>query len=583
MPRSVTIFCILFIISYVNVSSLKAQPVINSFSPESGVIGTTVIIKGRNFNPIASKNIVYFGSVRASVSNATSSTLSVSVPPSATYQPITVMSNGLTASSIVPFLVTFTGGDSMFSQTSFSPETFISGGSCNGEMALCDFDGDGKPDIAYINGCASGLSVSKNTTVDSLISFEAVVNIPKDNYPIGIAVGDFDGDGKKDIVTANFNGNSVSVYQNKSSVGLISFDPGKDYAAGTNTYGVAVADLNADGKPDIIATNEYDHPGSISVFINTSTKGILSFTTQQIFNVGYSPRRLIVFNANNDNKPDLAVANQGSGSVSILVNSSTKNIISFENREFAVTPGSSPESISCGDLNADGKQDLIVANNNQKGTISILKNASTKANFSFALMDLPAMNYPYATVITDLNGDGKPDIAAISHYMSNSAFVYNNKSKNGKISFALPVNYTTTTQHEDISAADLNNDNKPDILFGNYMSGALVGVLLNKQNLALPVNSYNFSNLESGILDDKLSVNIYPVPVSNILNIKGLDASVRNYLEIINTNGDVVAKQTVQNNSFYEWNLDNLRKGVYYLLVNTGIKRISIKFEKNTP
>ncbi len=81
-----------------------AQPVITSFSPTSGSVGTFVKILGSNFNTIAANNIVYFGATKATVSSVSLSSLTVIVPSGATYEPISITSNGLTVYLSKPFL-----------------------------------------------------------------------------------------------------------------------------------------------------------------------------------------------------------------------------------------------------------------------------------------------------------------------------------------------------------------------------------------------------------------------------------------------------------------------------------------------
>ncbi|MEI9808311.1 MAG: IPT/TIG domain-containing protein [Bacteroidota bacterium] len=87
---------LLSFIVFIFSTALSAQPTISSFSPASGTIGTTVTINGTNFSSTASNNIVFFGAVRASVSAATSTSLTVSAPAGATYQPLSVTVNNLT-------------------------------------------------------------------------------------------------------------------------------------------------------------------------------------------------------------------------------------------------------------------------------------------------------------------------------------------------------------------------------------------------------------------------------------------------------------------------------------------------------
>src|SRR5687767_12280852 len=82
-----------------------AQPVIQSFSPASGAISSPVTITGTGFSTVATDNIVYFGAAKATVVTSTATSIIAIVPAGATYQPITVTTNGLTAISALPFMV----------------------------------------------------------------------------------------------------------------------------------------------------------------------------------------------------------------------------------------------------------------------------------------------------------------------------------------------------------------------------------------------------------------------------------------------------------------------------------------------
>src|SRR4051812_20019025 len=108
---------ILLLISCFFVTSVFAQPAIHSFEPASGPVGATVTIKGIGFSTTAANNIIYFGAVKSSPSSSTDTTITVTVPAGATYQPITVTTNNLTAYSVHPFIVTFAGNDDPFSST----------------------------------------------------------------------------------------------------------------------------------------------------------------------------------------------------------------------------------------------------------------------------------------------------------------------------------------------------------------------------------------------------------------------------------------------------------------------------------
>ncbi len=194
-------------------------PVITSFTPTYGPVGTSVTITGTNFDPIQTNNIVYFGATKAIVSSASSISLTVVVPPGATYQPITVNVNGLIANSFKPFDVTFAGG-TILSGT-FSHATDLAGLSVPRLAMIGDADGDGKPDVAVTNQNGS-VSIFENTSDGSgSLSFS-----PKQDFTTtsdySVAMGDLDGDGKLDLVQGNSFGAASVILRTQAAELVIS-------------------------------------------------------------------------------------------------------------------------------------------------------------------------------------------------------------------------------------------------------------------------------------------------------------------------------------------------------------------------
>jgi hypothetical protein len=136
-----------FLASFLISCNLFSQPIIHSFSPLSGPVGTVVHIKGTGFKDVASQNTVYFGAVKAVVQNATDTTMTVSVPAGATFQPVTVTIDYLTAYSLNSFIVTYPGGEGPFTNASFLPKANLFTGNYPHSVALSDFNGDGKADL----------------------------------------------------------------------------------------------------------------------------------------------------------------------------------------------------------------------------------------------------------------------------------------------------------------------------------------------------------------------------------------------------------------------------------------------------
>src|SRR5580658_8332084 len=130
--------------------SVFAQPVINSVTPASGPVNTTVTITGSNFGATPAANVVWFGSVRVPVTAATTGSLTVTVPTGASSQSLTVTTGGLTSVPFTPFITTFSDGG-QFIASAFSARTDVPTGS--GPQFICnaDLDGDGKPDLIVAN------------------------------------------------------------------------------------------------------------------------------------------------------------------------------------------------------------------------------------------------------------------------------------------------------------------------------------------------------------------------------------------------------------------------------------------------
>jgi 6-phosphogluconolactonase (cycloisomerase 2 family) len=139
-----------------------------------------------------------------------------------------------------------------------------------------------RPDLAVANFNSNIVSVYRNTSNSGSInssSFATKVDFTTGSFsnPRSVAIGDMDGDGKLDLVTANRSSNKVSVFRNTSSSGSISsssFAAKVDFTTGSNPYSVAIGDLDGDGKPDLAVANLISN--TVSVFRNTSSNGSIS-------------------------------------------------------------------------------------------------------------------------------------------------------------------------------------------------------------------------------------------------------------------------------------------------------------------
>ena len=208
-------------------SLVFAQPVITAVSPLSGPLNSTVTITGSNFSSTPSGNVVWFGSVSAPVTTASSTSLTVTVPPGASYQPITITAGNLSSFPFKPFITTFSDAG-QFKPSAFSSLTTIPTGLGPQSIFSMDLDGDGKPDLVIADGDAQLSSRSIIIPVvcrDRSPSCRRALRqqVGSDDYPIGVTAGDLDGDGKPEIVVSNFYTPVILVFGNTSTPGNISF------------------------------------------------------------------------------------------------------------------------------------------------------------------------------------------------------------------------------------------------------------------------------------------------------------------------------------------------------------------------
>lgn len=465
---------LLCLIAFAALQSFAQAPVITSFSPSSGPVGTAVTITGANFSSTTGNNTVYFGAVKATVTAATTTTLTVTVPPGTTYQPFTVTTNNLTAWSPKPFVTTFAGGNPPFTSSSFALGTDITTNLHPNGIVIIDLDGDGIPDIATPNNAnspSSVISVLRNTSSGGVVYFASKIDLPAPtgSLPNSMAAADIDGDGLPDLVVTNNVANTVSVYRNTSVPGTISFASRVEFATGNAPWYVAVSDLDGDGKPDLAVTNFMSN--SVSIFKNTGASGTIAFAAKSDLVTGFAPSIVAIGDLDGDGRPDLALTNALSSTVSLFRNQSNAGTISFSTKTDISTGSDEPFGIAIGDLDSDDKLDLVITNDNfnqlTEATISmsVWKNASSPGNFSFGSKVNYGAGDAYNVSLGDLNGDGKLEVIAAKS--NNGVSVYQNASTLGSIVLGNPVNYYTNSAYSS-AVCDLDGDNLPDLAVANF-------------------------------------------------------------------------------------------------------------------
>jgi hypothetical protein len=266
-------------------------------------------------------------------------------------------------------------------------------------VAVGDFNGDGKPDLAVTDDSA-GVGTVFVLLGNGDGSFRIAFNSGVGSNPASVAVGDFNGDGKPDLAVANHGSGNVSVLLGN---GNGTFQAAPNCPTDSNPVSVAVGDFNGDGKPDLaVADQKVGDLGEVGVLLGN---GDGTFQSAGEYAVDPIPLSVAVGDFNGDGKPDLAVACSNSNSVSVLLGNghgAVQNVGSY-------SAGSAPAAVAVGDFNGDGKLDLAVANSNG---VTVFRNQLVKTTIALEASNrFPVAGQPVtltATVQSSPLGLGTP-------------------------------------------------------------------------------------------------------------------------------------------------------------------------------
>jgi type II secretory pathway component GspD/PulD (secretin) len=268
--------------------------------------------------------------------------------------------------------------------------------------------------------------------------------------PVSVATGDFDGDSKADLATANSGSNTVSILLHTGSG---DFGAKTDIVVGSQPRAVAARDFNGDGKLDLAVAVANLASNTVEILLGDGTG---SFSSVATIVPGLTPVALASADFNGDSVLDLAVVNSGDNSVHIFLGAGDGNF-AFST---ALTTGVAPSGIAVTDFNGDSLPDLAVTNASDD-TVTIFPGLGNGL-FNTGVTLLTGTD-PAGVVTGDFDSNGKTDMAVVNRG-SNSVSVF---MGSGDGTFASRTDFQTGAQPAALVAFDVTGDNRLDLAVAN--------------------------------------------------------------------------------------------------------------------
>ncbi|CAF1344331.1 unnamed protein product [Rotaria sordida] len=338
-------------------------------------------------------------------------------------------------------------------------------------LAVGNFNNDNRPDIVVANSDTNDLIIyfaSENGSFNA----QTILPIGIDSYPQYVITGDINTDKQLDIITVNSKSNTINIIMGD---GNGNFSDQIKYSTGPNShpYGIAMSDFNNDGRVDFVIANE--GTDSIGVLFGFHYASFQNPTTYSNDN-NQRPMAIIVNDFNNDNYIDIATVFSLTDNLAVLLgygNASFGPMITY-----STGIDSTPYMLAANDFNNDGQMDIVVANygTNNLGILIGYNNGS------FATMTTYSTGFqsnPFYVAVGDFNNDNRTDIISVN-WGSNSIGIFLGY---GNGNFAVMITYSTGDSSNPCAAAvgDINHDDQLDIVVVNYGTST-IGIFLGYGN-----------------------------------------------------------------------------------------------------
>jgi hypothetical protein len=410
------------------------------------------------------------------------------------------------------------------------PVNYLTGAGGPASIAVADVNSDGIPDLIVASCVSAGdQPCGGEGSVGVLLgkgdgTFQPVVTYDAGKYgSVSVAVADLNGDGKPDLVVANPCTSQFFDCPNGGSVTILlghgdgTFQSGTAYdSGGTYASSVAVADFDGDGNLDVVVSNLYSaNVGVLRGNGDGTLQPVVTYASR-----GYLAAFVATADVNGDGKPDIVVANEtglGPGVISVLLGNGDGT---FQSAVTYYSGGKDPDWIAIVDVNHDGQPDLVVSN-----LCTFTGRANCGGSFPGEVGVLlgngdgtfqPAVSYSsggnFATSLAVADIDGDGNLDVVVGNLNSSTVGV--LQGNGDGTFQQATVFKAGGHPVALAVGDLNRDGRPDIVSGVY-SPAAAAVLLNETG-AQPTATALASNLNPAIYGQKITLSAAVRPSGTI-------------------------------------------------------------------
>ena len=321
-------------------------------------------------------------------------------------------------------------------------------GSAPSAVAVTDLDGDSNLDVVVANAGSGTVSVLQG---DGEVAFGSRRDLPVGAGPLGLVCGDFNGDQHPDVAVLNGDSETISILL---GVGDGTFGPRADLPAGGSPRAIAMADLDGDHREDLVIVH-YQLLGTVSVSLG---RGDGTFSSPVYFGCGPWPYGVAIGDLDPfvDGKPDLIVSNRNSGTLSILKGQGDGT---FSRAPVALTAGDSPTSVTLGELNEDGRPDIVFPQRGFQGGNCCISIFLSQGDGSYRRSDICGRCISEVAV-EDLNDDGHADLIVCNLTSSSISVLLGD----GRGNFNFHDNVTVDGQPGSLALGDLDGDGRKDLV-----------------------------------------------------------------------------------------------------------------------